>query len=156
MPTAATGSVSPASTRVATPARVKKVAIVLATGSYQREAPTTVLRLVEKLLQRGVDVNVWAFEEAVTLTNRDQIDHNEPGSLQKLLGEKHPNVGRFIDQLIRAGLHGAKLDWVSCILCVQERGVEKHQMGGAIIGTLGDLWKFVKAADRVIGIPTYR
>lgn len=140
----------------ATPAKVKRVAIVLATGSYQREAPTTVLRLVEKLLQRGVDVNVWAFEEAVTLTNKDQIDHNEPGSLQKVLGEKHPNIGRFIDQLIRAGLHGAKLDWVSCILCVQERGVEKHQMGGSIVGTLGDLWKFVKAADRVICIPTYR
>jgi len=102
----------------ATPVKTKKVAIVLATGSYQREAPTTVLRLVEKLLQRGVDVNVWAFEEAVTLTNKDQIDHNEPGSLQKVLGEKHPNIGRFIDQLIRAGLHGAKLDWVSCILCV--------------------------------------
>lgn len=140
----------------AAPAKVKRVAIVLATGSYQREAPTTVLRLVEKLLQRGVDVNVWAFEEAVTLTNKDQIDHNEPGSLQKVLGEKHPNIGRFIDQLIRAGLHGAKLDWVSCILCVQERGVEKHQMGGSIVGTLGDLWKFVKAADRVICIPTYR
>jgi tRNA 2-thiouridine synthesizing protein D len=140
----------------AAPAKTKRVAIVLATGSYQREAPTTVLRLVEKLLQRGVDVNVWAFEEAVTLTNKDQIDHNEPGSLQKVLGEKHPNIGRFIDQLIRAGLHGAKLDWVSCILCVQERGVEKHQMGGAIVGTLGDLWKFIKAADKVICIPTYR
>jgi tRNA 2-thiouridine synthesizing protein D len=137
-------------------AKVKRIAIVLATGSYQREAPTTVLRLVEKLLQRGVDVNVWAFEEAVTLTNKDQIDHAEPGSLQKVLGEKHPNIGRFIDQLIRAGLHGAKLDWVSCILCVQERGVEKHQMGGSIIGSLGDLWKFIKAADRVIAIPTYR
>ena len=141
---------------VAAPTKTKKVAIVLATASYQREAPTTVLRLVEKLLQRGVDVNVWAFEEAVTLTNKDQIDHNEPGSLQKVLGEKHPNIGRFIDQLIRAGLHGAKLDWVSCILCVQERGVEKHQMGGAIVGTLGDLWKFIKAADKVICIPTYR
>ncbi|HZR46690.1 MAG TPA: hypothetical protein VFA47_08305, partial [Candidatus Manganitrophaceae bacterium] len=69
-----------ATTPVAAPAKTKKVAIVLATGSYQREAPTTVLRLVEKLLQRGVDVNVWAFEEAVTLTNKDQIDHNEPGS----------------------------------------------------------------------------
>jgi tRNA 2-thiouridine synthesizing protein D len=143
-------------TPTAAPAKTKRVAIVMATGNYQREAPTTVLRLVEKLLQRGVDVNVWAFEEAVTLTNKDQIDHNEPGSLQKVLGEKHPNIGRFIDQLIRAGLHGAKLDWVSCILCVQERGVEKHQMGGAIVGTLGDLWKFIKAADKVICIPTYR
>ncbi len=140
----------------ATGAKVKKVAIVIATGSYMREAPTTVLRLIEKLLQRGIDVNVWAFEEAVTLTNKDQIDHAEPGSLQKVLGEKHTHVSKFIDMLLRAGLHGAKLDWVSCILCVQERGVEKHQMGGAIIGTLGDLWKFIKAADRVIAIPTYR
>ncbi|MFY9268804.1 MAG: DsrE family protein [Candidatus Manganitrophaceae bacterium] len=145
-----------ATTPTAPRVKAKRISIVLATGSYQREAPTTVLRLVEKLLQRGVDVNVWAFEEAVTLTNKDQIDHNEPGSLQKVLGEKHPNIGRFIDQLLRAGLHGAKLDWVSCILCVQERGVEKHQMGGAIVGTLGDLWKFVKAADKVICIPTYR
>lgn len=136
--------------------KVKRVAIMIATGSYLRESPTTVLRLTEKLLQRGVDVNVWAFEEAVTLTNKDQIDHNEPSSLQKVLGEKHGHVSRAIDALMRAGLHGAKLDWVSCILCVQERGVEKHQMGGSIIGTLGDLWKFIRAADRVISIPTYR
>lgn len=136
--------------------KAKRVCIMLATGSYLREAPTTVLRLTEKLLQKGVDVNVWAFEEAVTLTNKDQIDHKEPSSLQKVLGEKHGHVGRSIDMLMRAGLHGAKLDWVSCILCVQERGTEKHQMGGAIIGTLGDLWKFIKSADKVISIPTYR
>jgi tRNA 2-thiouridine synthesizing protein D len=141
---------------VAEKTKTKRVTIMLATGSYLREAPTTVLRLVEKLLQKGVDVNVWAFEEAVTLTNKDQIDHNEPSSLQKVLGEKHGHISRSIDMLLRAGLHGAKLDWVSCILCVQERGVEKHQMGGAIIGTLGDLWKFIKSADKVISIPTYR
>lgn len=146
----------PSQTAVQTPPKTKQVAFMIATGSYLREAPTTLLRLTEKLLQRGVDVNVWAFEEAVTLTNRDQIDHNEPSSLQKVLGDKHTHVSKGIDALLRAGLHGAKLDWVSCILCVQERGVEKHQMGGSIIGTLGDLWKFVKSADIVISIPTYR
>jgi tRNA 2-thiouridine synthesizing protein D len=136
--------------------KVRKVAIILSTGSYQREAPTTVLRLAEKLLERGIEVNVWAFEEAVTLTNRDQIEHNEPPSLKKILGDKHAYVGKFIDQLLRVGLHGAKMDWVTCILCAQERGVDRHQMGGAIIGTLGDLWKFVGDADQVIAIPTYR
>ena len=135
---------------------VKNVAIVLATGSYQREAPTTVLRLAEKLLQRGVNVNVWTFEEAVTLTNKDQMDHSEPGALQGVLGEKHSHVSKYIDMVMRAGLHGGKMDWVSCILCVQERGVFHHQMNGVIIGTLGDLWKFIRAADRVISIPTYR
>jgi tRNA 2-thiouridine synthesizing protein D len=134
----------------------RSVAIVLATGSYEREAPTTVLRLAEKLLQRGVNVNVWAFEEAVTLTNKDQIDHSEPGALQGILGEKHSHVSKYIDMLLRAGLHGAKLDWVSCVLCVQERGVEKHQMNAVTIGTLGDLWRFIRAADRVITIPSYR
>ncbi len=135
---------------------VRKVAFILATGSYQREAPTTVLRLAEKLLERGIEVNVWAFEEAVTLTNRDQIEHNEPPSLREVLGDRHAPIGRFIDQLLRVGLHGTKMDWVTCILCAQERGVERHQIGGAIIGTLGDLWKFVKGADQVIAIPVYR
>ncbi len=141
---------------MARPNGAKTVAIVLATGSYEREAPTTVLRLAEKLLERGVNVNVWAFEEAVTLTNKDQIDHSEPGALHGVLGEKHSHVSKYIDMLLRAGLHGAKLDWVSCILCVQERGVEKHQMNSVTIGTLGDLWKFIRAADRVITIPSYR
>jgi tRNA 2-thiouridine synthesizing protein D len=136
--------------------KIKSVTFFIATGSYLREAPTTLLRLAEKLMQRGVQVNVWAFEEAVTLTNKDQIDHAEPGSLQKVLGEKHTHVGRSIDALVRAGLHGAKMDWVSCILCVQERGTEKHQMSGVVVGTLGDLWKFIRASDRVIAIPTYR
>jgi tRNA 2-thiouridine synthesizing protein D len=121
-----------------------------------REAPTTVLRLTEKLLERGIEVNVWAFEEAVTLTNRDQIEHSEPPSLRKVIGDKHAYVGKFIDQLLRAGLHTSKLDWVTCILCAQERGVEKHQMNGVIVGTLGDLWKFVGSADQVIAIPAYR
>ncbi|KGA93725.1 DsrE/DsrF/TusD sulfur relay family protein [Leptospirillum ferriphilum] len=136
--------------------RVRKVTIVLSTGSYLREAPTTVLRLVEKLLERGIEVNVWAFEEAVTLTNRDQIEHSEPPSLRKVIGDKHAFVGKFIDQLLRAGLHTSKLNWVTCVLCAQERGVEHHQMNGVIIGTLGDLWKFVQSADQVIAIPTYR
>lgn len=136
--------------------KVRKVVLILSTGSYQREAPTTVLRLAEKLLERGIEVNVWAFEEAVTLTNRDQIEHNEPPSLRSVLGDKHACVGKFIDQLLRVGLHGAKMDWVTCILCAQERGVDNHQMGGAIIGTLGDLWKFIGAADQVIAIPSYR
>lgn len=137
-------------------AQTRKVAIILSTGSYQREAPTTVLRLAEKLLERGVEVNVFAFEEAVTLTNRDQIEHNEPPSLRKVLGDRHVYVGKFVDQLLRAGLHGAKMDWVTCILCAQERGVEHHQIGGSIVGTLGDLWKFVRDADHVLAIPTYR
>ena len=134
----------------------KTITFFIATGSYLREAPTTLLRLTERLMQRGIQVNIWAFEEAVTLTNRDQIDHAEPGSLQKVLGEKHTHVGKSIDALMRAGLHGAKMDWVSCILCVQERGVEKHQMNGTVVGTLGDLWKFIRASDRVIAVPTYR
>jgi tRNA 2-thiouridine synthesizing protein D len=137
-------------------AKTRKVAIILSTGSYQREAPTTVLRLAEKLLERGVEVNVFAFEEAVTLTNQDQIEHNEPPSLRKVLGDRHVYVGKFVDQLLRAGLHGAKMDWVTCILCAQERGVEHHQIGGAIVGTLGDLWKFVRSADHVLAIPVYR
>ncbi len=136
--------------------KVRKVTMILSTGSYMREAPTTVLRLTEKLLERGIEVNVWAFEEAVTLTNRDQIEHSEPPSLRKVIGDKHAYVGKFIDQLLRAGLHTSKLDWVTCILCAQERGVEKHQMNGVIVGTLGDLWKFVGNADQVIAIPAYR
>jgi tRNA 2-thiouridine synthesizing protein D len=134
----------------------RTITFFIATGSYLREAPTTLLRLAEKLMQRGITVNVWAFEEAVTVTNRDQIDHAEPGSLQKVLGEKHTHIGKAIDGLVRAGLHGAKMDWVSCILCVQERGVERHQMNGIIIGTLGDFWKFIRSSDRVIAVPTYR
>ncbi|OOH80678.1 DsrE/DsrF/TusD sulfur relay family protein [Leptospirillum ferriphilum] len=136
--------------------RVRKVTLILSTGSYLREAPTTVLRLVEKLLERGIEVNVWAFEEAVTLTNRDQIEHSEPPSLRKVIGDKHAYIGKFIDQLLRAGLHTSKLNWVTCILCAQERGVEHHQMNGVMIGTLGDLWKFVQSADQVIAIPAYR
>ncbi|MBI4319483.1 MAG: DsrE family protein [Chloroflexi bacterium] len=134
----------------------KRVAFVLPTGTYQREAPTTVLRLTERLLQRGVEVNVWTFEEGTSITNRDQIEHAEPASLKEIIGDKHPPTGKFVDALLRAGLHGAKLDWVSCVLCVQERGVHNHQMNGVIIGTLGDLWKFVRNADKVIAIPAYR
>ncbi len=134
----------------------KSLSIILATGTYMREAPTTVLRLTEKCLEKGYDVNVWTFEEAVTLSNKDQIEHREPAAIEKVIGEKHPAFAHALEPLLKKGIHRPKLDWVACVLCVQERGVEKHQMQGITIGTLGDGWRFVKEADRAIFIPTYR
>ena len=141
---------------MATQMQPKVVTIGIATASYQREAPTTVLRLTEKLLQKGAHVNIWTFEEAVTLTNKDQKDHQEPPGLHEVAGKQHTYVGKFVDGIMKAGLHSGALKWVVCILCVQERGVEAHQMNGAIIGTFADFWKFANASDKLIMIPTYR
>ena len=128
-----------------------KVATILATSSYRRETPTTVLHLNEKLLQRGA--RSGPSRRAFTLTNKD---HSEPGSIQEFTGKEHTYVGRYIDILLRAGLHYGSLKWVSRILGVQELGVENHQMLGTIIGSLGDAWRFIRAADRVLCVPTYR
>lgn len=134
----------------------KALTMVLATGTYLREAPTTVLRIAEKALAKGYDVNVWAFEEAVTLSNKDQAEHREPAAVEKVIGEKHKAYGHALEPILKKGIHRPKMDWTSCILCVQERGVEKHQMQGVTIGTLGDAWKYVKESDKVVYIPTYR
>ncbi len=141
---------------MATAKKPMTITIGIATSSYQREAPTTVLRLAEKLLERGHHVNIWGFEEAVTLTNANQKDHSEPPGLHEVAGKQHTYVGKFVDGIIRAGLHSGALKWVSCILCVQERGVDANQMGGVVIGTFGDFWKFAHNSDRLIMIPTYR
>ncbi len=134
----------------------KTVPIGIATSSYQREAPTTMLRRAEKLLERAAHVNMWTFEEGTTLSNKDQQDHQEPPGLQAVSGRQHTYVGKFVDGIMRAGLHSGALKWVVCILCVQERGTEFHQMNGAVIGTFADFWQFAHASDRLIMMPTYR
>ncbi|MFQ5762182.1 MAG: DsrE family protein [Candidatus Bathyarchaeia archaeon] len=134
----------------------KSLTLVLSTGTYLNEAPTSVLRLAEKAVTKGYDVNVWAFEEAVTLSNKDQIEHREPAAVEKVIGETHPTYANALEPLLKKGVHTPKFDWVSCVLCVQERGVEKHQMQGVTIGTLGDVWKYVKESDRAVFVPAYR
>lgn len=134
----------------------KSLTLVLATSTYLSESPTTVLRLAEKAVSKGYDVNVWTFEEAVTLSNKEQVEHREPAAVEKVIGEKHPAFAHALEPLLKKGVHKPKLDWVACVLCVQERGVEKHQMQGVTIGTLGDVWKYVKESDRAVFIPTYR
>ena len=137
-------------------AHATTVTIGIAMSSYQREGPTTMLRLAEKLLAKGAHVNIWTFEEGTTLTNKDQKDHLEPPGLREVSGQQHTYVGKFVDGIMRAGLHSGALKWVVCILCVQERGTEFHQMNGAVIGTFADFWKFAHASDRLIMMPTYR
>lgn len=134
----------------------KDVTIVLDSNAYLREAPNTVMRLAEALLKKGVNVNIWTFEEAVSLSNKGQLAHAEPPAVQPLLGESHRAVGDYVDLLLKAGVHGAKLSWLACILCVQERGVFDRQMNGVIIGTLGDMWRFVKETGKTLFVPSYR
>ena len=81
-------------------ASAKTVTIGIAMSSYQREAPTTMLRLAEKLLAKGVHVNIWTFEDGTALSNKDQKDHMEPPGLREVSGQQHTYVGKFVDGIM--------------------------------------------------------
>jgi len=55
--------------------------------------------------------------------------------------------------LAEAERRGAKVDWVQCGLCVDERGVAES-IPGTRRGSPGDFWSFVQASDNTLVIPT--
>lgn len=107
------------------------VALLLTSGSHD-ETTTTALRLAERLLARGHRLTVFAHEEAATLSAR--------GS----------DAAEAVAALVRAGVHGATLDWVVHASAAEKLGADAGQVGGVVPGSHADLWSFVREADLVL------
>ncbi len=68
--------------------------------------------------------------------------------------EDHPNPKEWVAALqTEAEKRGAKLDWVQCGLCVDERGAGEC-IPGLRRGSPADFWKFVQESDNTLVIPT--
>jgi tRNA 2-thiouridine synthesizing protein D len=121
---------------------------------YESANSTTAFRIIAAALQKGMDVNVFAYEGAVSLAVRDQQPHANPVKGTTLEQEDHPTTRAFIAGLLElARQKGAKLDWVNCGLCVDERGAG-NWIEGVRRGSPADFLKMTQSSVNTLVIPT--
>lgn len=131
----------------------KKLTVAIMDAPYESANSTTALRIIASALKKGIDVNVFAYEGAVSLTIKDQAPHANPVKGTTVEQEEHPTTRSFISSLLEIGKSDPLLSWVNCGLCVDERGAGDW-IEGPRRGAPKDFVDFVEAADVTVVVPT--
>ena len=131
----------------------KKLTIALMDGPYEKAATTTALRMVSAALQKGIHVNVFAYEGAVNLAMKDQAPHANPVKGTTVEEEDHPTTKKFISELLKIGGDSPLLNWVNCGLCVDERGAI-NVVEGVKRGSPKEFLEMAQASTNTLVIPT--
>jgi tRNA 2-thiouridine synthesizing protein D len=122
---------------------------------YETARVGTAFRMIEAALRKGYNVNVFAYEGAVTLGFMGQQPHPNPIKGTTVEQEGHPTTKDWVAALHEIG-HGregmGKLDWLNCGMCVDERGM-KDQIAGRRGGP-GDFHTFIQNSTNVLTIGT--
>ena len=100
----------------------KTLTLALMDPPYESANSTTALRLISAALKRGMRVNVFAYEGAVSLPLKEQTPHANPVKGTSVEEEEHPTTRAFVSSLLEIGGDNPLLTWVNCGLCVDERG----------------------------------
>jgi tRNA 2-thiouridine synthesizing protein D len=128
--------------------------IALMDGPYESGNTTTAFRIAAAALAKGMNVNVFAYEGAVSLALKDQQPHANPVKGTTVEQEDHPTTRAFVSGLMQlAASKGLKLDWVNCGLCVDERGAN-NWVDGVRRGGPPDFLKMVQGSVSTLIIPT--
>ena len=132
----------------------RTLTFLLMDAPYESARTVTGLRLVEAALRRGFDVNVFAYEGAVSLPFARQTPHANAVHGRDVAEEDHPNPKDWVSALFaEATRRGSRLDWVQCGLCVDERGVAEC-IPGPRRGSPADLVELVERSDNTLVIAT--
>jgi tRNA 2-thiouridine synthesizing protein D len=132
----------------------KSLTIALMDGPYESGNTTTAFRIMASALKKGLDVNVFAYEGAVSLTIKDQQPHANAVKGTTLEQEGHPTTRAFVAGLLQlAKEKGVKLDWINCGLCVDERGAG-NWIEGVRRGSPADFFEMVQESANTLVIPT--
>ena len=132
---------------------VKTLTLVLMDPPYESANSTTAFRIISAALNKGVHVNVFAYEGAVCLPLKDQMPHANPVKGTTVEEEDHPTTKAFVSSLMELGQGNAQLTWVNCGLCVDERGAS-NVVDGVKRGSPADLLKMAEASTNTLVIPT--
>ena len=132
----------------------KTLTIAIMDAPYESANSTSALRIINAALEKGHNVNVFAYEGAVNLTMKAQQPHSNPVKGTSVEQEQHPTTKDWVASLFKlASAKGVKLDWVNCGLCVDERGagdwIEGPRRGGP-----KDFLDASMASDATLVIPT--
>jgi tRNA 2-thiouridine synthesizing protein D len=122
---------------------------------FESARTTTAMRLIDIAVRRGYDVNVFAYEGAVFLPFSKQAAHPNAVHGHDVDEENHPLPKDWIGALMReAERNDAKLDWVNCGLCVDERGA-MDAIDGVRRGTPADLLQLADSSTNSLVIATH-
>ena len=127
--------------------------VAIMDAPYEAAASTTALRIIASALRKGINVNVFAYEGAVSLTMKDQAPHANPVKGTSVEEEDHPTTRDLVAALVEVGKSEPKLTWVNCGLCVDERGAG-NWIDGVKRGGPADFLKMANESTRTLVIPT--
>ena len=133
--------------------REKRLTLALMDPPYESANSTTALRIVSAALKKGIHVNVFAYEGAVSLPLKEQAPHANPVKGTTVEEEDHPNTKNFISSLLELGKGNPLLNWVNCGLCVDERGAV-NVVDGVKRGSPADFLKMAQDSTNTLVIPT--
>jgi sulfur relay (sulfurtransferase) complex TusBCD TusD component (DsrE family) len=129
----------------------KTISILLMDPPYESETTTTAFRIISEAQKKGVKVNVFTYEGAVSLTVNTQKPHaNSPKGCADVKVQNHPTTRAWVEGLLAKG----NIEWTYCGLCADERGHEGNMQPGVKRGTPGDFVKAAAASANVLLIPT--
>ncbi|HEY3040189.1 MAG TPA: DsrE family protein [Pyrinomonadaceae bacterium] len=131
----------------------RTLTLALMDPPYESANSTTALRIISAALQKGIHVNVFAYEGAVCLPLKEQMPHANPVKGTTVEQEEHPTTRAFITSLLQIGDGSPLLNWVSCGLCVDERGAG-NVVDGVKRGSPADFFKMAQESTNTLVIPT--
>jgi tRNA 2-thiouridine synthesizing protein D len=132
---------------------MKRLTLALMDPPYESANSTTALRIISAALEKGIDVNVFAYEGAVCLPLKDQAPHANPVKGTTVEDEAHPTTKAFITSLLEMAKDKPLLTWVNCGLCVDERGAT-NVVEGVKRGSPADFFRMASESSNTMVIPT--
>jgi tRNA 2-thiouridine synthesizing protein D len=130
----------------------KTLTFVIMDAPFENARTTTAMRLFDICARRGYNLNVFAYEGAVSLAFAKQAQHANAFHGRDVAQEDHPLPKDWIAALIaETEKNGGKVEWINCGLCVDERGVGEF-IPGTKRGSPADLWKMAESSDNTLVI----
>jgi tRNA 2-thiouridine synthesizing protein D len=130
----------------------KSLTLALMEPPYESATSTTAFRIISAALNKGIHVNVFAYEGAVCLALKDQAPHANSVKGTTVEEEEHPTTRAFVSSLLEAGSGNPLLTWVNCGLCVDERGAA-NAVDGVRRGSPADFLKMAQESTNTLVIP---
>ena len=131
----------------------RTLTLALMDPPYESANSTTALRIISAALEKGIDVNVFAYEGAVSLTVKEQAPHANPVKGTSVEQEEHPTTKDLVAALLELGRSEPRLNWVNCGLCVDERGAGSW-IDGVKRGGPANFLEMAVASTTTLVIPT--
>ncbi|MGH9839641.1 MAG: DsrE/DsrF/TusD sulfur relay family protein [Blastocatellia bacterium] len=130
----------------------RRLTLAIMDPPYESARSTTAFRIIAAALQKGIHVNVFAYEGAVSLALKDQKPHANPVKGTSVEEEDHPVTRDFVSALLELGRGNPSLNWINCGLCVDERGAG-NAVDGVKRGSPADFLKMALESTNTLVIP---